>query len=42
MVIVDQLLRNGADVNIVSCNGESVADVATEDQVLKILARHGG
>lgn len=37
MDIVQYLLQNGADVNILSCKSESVADVTSNDRILKLL-----
>ena len=37
MTIVEHLLRSGADVNLLSCKGESVADVTEDDKILKLL-----
>ena len=37
MDIVQYLLQSGADVNLKTYKGESVADVASNQQVLKLL-----
>ena len=41
VVIAEHLLRKGADVNLASTKGESVAQVTSDDQVLKLLSRYG-
>ena len=40
MAIVQHLLQNGADVNLLSNKAESVADITSNDQVLKLLQNH--
>jgi hypothetical protein len=40
VAIVEHLLGKGADVNLVSTEGESVAQVTSDDQVLKLLSRY--
>ena len=37
VAIVQHLLRNGADVNLLSSKAESVADVTSDSQVLELL-----
>ena len=41
MTIAEHLLRSGADVNITSSKDEIAADVASDDQVLKLLSVSG-
>lgn len=37
MDIVQHLLQNGADVDLLSCKSERVADVTSDDRILKLL-----
>lgn len=39
--IVEHLLRRGADVNLLSSKGETVAEVSSSDRVLKLLSGRG-